>query len=237
MGIIQTYLRGWSETSMPSCEQAKWEQCVGTAVCRWRASVTSVVVGCFCFRVNIQTCNKLVCNRVGNQIDALDLGVIKSNSFSINGPRPIKMLWDSMILKVIFLKKGRLESVFGLNSRFSYWRRPKYQLLHKYVTSVYCSLCCLCHACIYMLILLSTYKWLYQCLMTLRFLSVWSWAVLITHKKRSHGQVAKIISNSSHVFLFFQYILLDKRIVSEMLEFNWLWFHLCLLVKQGIFAA
>lgn len=51
---------------------------------------------------NIQTCNKLVCNRVGNQIDALDLGVIKSNSFSINGPRPIKMLWDSMILKVIF---------------------------------------------------------------------------------------------------------------------------------------
>lgn len=32
----------------------------------------------------------------------------------------------------------------------------------------------------------------------------------------------KIISNSSHVFLFFQYILLDKRIVSEMLEFNWL---------------
>jgi len=56
--------------------------------------------------------------------------------------------------------------------------------------------------------------------MTLRFLSVWSWAVLITHKMRSHGQVMKIVSNSSYVF--FQYILLNKRIVEEMLTFNWL---------------
>lgn len=35
--------------------------------------------------------------------------------------------------------------MFDLNSRFSCWRRPKYQLLHKYVTSVYCTLCSLCH--------------------------------------------------------------------------------------------
>ena len=119
-----------------------------------------------------------------------------------------------------FLKKERLEPMFGLNGRFSCWRRPKYQRLHKYMTPVYCSLCSLCHACIYTLALLSTYKWLCKCLMTLRFLSVWSWAVLITHKMRSHGQVMKIVSNSSYVF--FQYILLNKRIVEEMLTFNWL---------------
>lgn len=45
----------------------------------------------------IQSCNNLVCNRMGNQIYALDLGVIKSNSFPISGPRPIMMLWDLMI--------------------------------------------------------------------------------------------------------------------------------------------
>lgn len=50
----------------------------------------------------IQSCDNLVCNRMGNQIDALDLGVIKSNSFSINVPRPIKMLWDSMIQRLFF---------------------------------------------------------------------------------------------------------------------------------------
>lgn len=106
----------------------------------------------------IQSCNNLVCNEIGNQID---LGVTKSIFFSIKGPRPVKMLGDSMIQKVIFLKnKGRLKSMFGLNNRFSCWGRPKYQLLQKYMTSVYCSLCSLFHVCIYMLILLSTYKWL-----------------------------------------------------------------------------
>jgi len=48
----------------------------------------------------IQSCNNLVCDMMGNQINALDLGLIKSNSFSINGPWPIKMLWDSMVLKI-----------------------------------------------------------------------------------------------------------------------------------------
>lgn len=95
----------------------------------------------------IQSCSNLVCSEIGNQID---LGVIKSNFFSINGPRPVKMLGNSMIQKVIFLKnKGRLKSMFGLNSRFLYSGRPKYQLLHKYMTSVYCSLCSLFHVCIY----------------------------------------------------------------------------------------
>lgn len=100
----------------------------------------------------IQGFNNLGCNRMANQIASLDLGVIKSNYFSINRPRPIKMIWDSMITR-LFISKERLESMFGLISRFWCWRTPKYHVLHKYV-----GLCSLSRSYRHMLILLSTYN-------------------------------------------------------------------------------
>lgn len=66
----------------------------------------------------IQSFNNLGCNRMGNQFASLDLGVIKSNYFSINKPRAIKMIGDSVIARFFFFLKERPESMFGLISRF-----------------------------------------------------------------------------------------------------------------------
>lgn len=55
--------------------------------------------------------------------------------------------------------------MFGLNMlNILMLEDTKYRPLHKYMTSLYCSLCSLHHMCMYMLSLSSTYKWLYECL-------------------------------------------------------------------------
>lgn len=53
----------------------------------------------------IQSFNNLGFNRIGNQIASLDLEVIKNNYFSIKRPRPIKMIRDSTITRLLFFKR------------------------------------------------------------------------------------------------------------------------------------
>lgn len=92
----------------------------------------------------IQNFNNLGCNRIGNQIASLDLGVMKTNYFSINRPKPIKMIWDSMITRLFFLKE-RLCLVSSVD--FDAGEDPSTMYFTNIL--VYCSLCSLGHICIY----------------------------------------------------------------------------------------